>query len=328
MLASGRMDLLQAASLLSQLGRAAGHAAPGEGAAPGQEAFRFRGAPNFRFALSEVEGVAWPAGQDAPPVLRSAAFGLLGHDGPLPDWVTEELAQRARRGDHAAHAFMTIFEHRLFALLARSHARLRPGFGGQTGSEGPAGRIAFALLGLGLPALRNRLPVPDAALLAHAGLALGRSRPALGLQAMLQRQLGVSVAVESFHGRWLPIVITDRSRLGTSGRHQCLGQGALIGGRVWDVGSCFRIAVGPLTRAQYLSLLPGGAAHRMLCALSRFHTTEETEFVISLILRQDAVPVLRIASRPDEASRLGWTSFLGGRRRGPATLRLRAREDR
>jgi predicted component of type VI protein secretion system len=54
MLASGGVDLLQAASLLSQIGRAAGHAAPGEGTTPGQEAFRFRGAPHFRFALSEV----------------------------------------------------------------------------------------------------------------------------------------------------------------------------------------------------------------------------------------------------------------------------------
>lgn len=328
MLAGGGVDLLQAASLLSQLGRTAGRAAPGEGAAPAREAFRFRGAPHFRFALSEVERVAWPATPDAPPVLHSAAFGLLGHDGPLPDWVTEELAQRVRRGDQAALFFMAIFEQRLFALLARSHARLRPGFGGQSGAESAAGPIAFALLGLGLPTLRNRLPVPDADLLPHVGLAVGRSRPALGLQAMLQRQLGVPVAIEPFHGRWLRIEDADRSRIGRGGQHQRLGQGALVGGRVWDVGSCFRIGIGPLTEAQHRALLPGGAAHRLLCALTRFHTTEETEFVISLTLRQDAVPVLRLATQAEAGSRLGWTSFLSGRRQQPAALRVRPRESR
>ncbi len=74
MLASGGLDLLQAASLLSQIGRAAGHAAPGEGATPWQEAFRFRGVPHFRFALSEVEGVAWPSD---PGCAAGAALGRL-----------------------------------------------------------------------------------------------------------------------------------------------------------------------------------------------------------------------------------------------------------
>jgi len=323
-LAGGGLDLLQAASLLSQLGRGAGRAAPGEGAAPMQEAFRYRGVPHLRFPVSEVERVAFADG--AAPTLHSAAFGLLGHHGPLPDWIAEETAQRLRRGDHAATAFLGIFEQRLFALLVRAQTRLRPGFAGLPAASGPAGRIAFALLGLGLPALRDRMRLPDAALLPHAGLAMGRAKPAAALERILERELGVAVALQPFHGRWLAIDVADRTRIGGTGRYQRLGQGALIGGRAWDVASSFVVALGPLTLAQHLALLPGGVAHRALCTLVRFHKTEDLEFVIALTLRPEAVPPLRASTDPARASRLGWTSFLAGRAARAAPVRLRARE--
>lgn len=319
------MELLQAASLLAQLGRAEGRAAVGEGAAPAQEAFHYRAVPHLRFPASEVERVEWPA-DGAPPVLHSAAYGLLGHHGPLPDWMTEEMAQRLRRGDRAAQDFMGLFERRLFALLVRAHARLRPGFAGVPAEAGPAGRIAFALLGLGLPSLRGRQVLPDAALLPHAGLLVGRSRSAAALQAMLRRELGVPVTIRPFHGRWLAIEPADRTRLGRRGGHQRLGQGTLVGARVWDVGSRFVVAIGPLTFTQHVALLPGGVAHRSVAAIIRFCKTEELEFVIELTLRPDAVPVLRASAHPERGSRLGWTSFLAGRRTMPATLRLGARE--
>lgn len=323
-LAGGGLDLLQAASLLSQLGRRAGLAAPGEGPAPQLEAFRYRGVPHLRFPVSEVERVEFP--HDAAPTLHSAAFGLLGHHGPLPDWIAEETAQRLRRGDHAAAAFLGIFEQRLFALLVRAQTRLRPGFAGLPPAVGPAGRIAFALLGLGLPALRGRMGLPDTALLPHAGLAIGRAKPGAALQRILQRELGVAVALQPFHGRWLAVDVADRTRIGASGRHQRLGQGALIGRRAWDVGSSFVVRLGPLTLAQHLALLPGGASHRALCTLVRFHKTEELEFVIALTLRPDAVPPLQASTDPARASRLGWTSFLTGRAPRVAPVRLRARE--
>jgi type VI secretion system protein ImpH len=318
LLEGGGVELLQAASLLSQLGRQAGRAPIGEGAAPRQEAFAYRGVPHLRFPVSEVERVEWPADAAAPPALHSAAFGLLGHHGPLPDWITEEMAQRLRRGDHAALGFLRIFEHRLFALLVRAQARLRPGFGGLAPAAGPAGRIGFAL--------RGRLPLPDAVLLPHAGLVIGRSRSAMAMQAMLQRQLGVPVTVRPFRGRWLRIEAEDRTRIGRGGRYQHLGQGAQLGGRVWDVSSSFTIAVGPLTLTQHQALLPGGATCRALTALTRFHKTEELDFVIELTLKPEAVPVLRASTRPEQASRLGWISFLAGRQQGPATIRFRARE--
>ncbi|GGC47228.1 hypothetical protein GCM10011504_27120 [Siccirubricoccus deserti] len=91
-LAGGGVELLQAASLLSQFGRREGRAPVGEGAAPRREVFAYRGVPHLRFPISEVERVEWPADSAVPPVLHSAAFGLLGHHGPLPGWITEEMA--------------------------------------------------------------------------------------------------------------------------------------------------------------------------------------------------------------------------------------------
>jgi type VI secretion system protein ImpH len=318
------MELLQAASLLAQLGRQSGRAPVGEGAAPEEEAFQYRAVSHLRFPPSEVDGVDWPI--RGAPVLYSAAYGLLGHHGPLPDWMTEEMAQRLRRGDRAAQAFLGLFERRLFALLVRAHSRLRPGFAGLPAAAGPAGRIAFALLGLGQPGLRDRQALPDAALLPHAGLAVGRSRAAAALEAMLRRQLGVPVALRPFQGRWLRIGPEDRSRIGPGGRNNRLGQGMLVGARVWDVSSRFVLRIGPLTLAQHQALLPGGQAHRVVATLVRFFKTEALDFGIELLLRPEAVPVLRASADAARGSRLGWTSFLAGRQGGPALVSLAAQE--
>ncbi|MBK1660904.1 type VI secretion system baseplate subunit TssG [Paracraurococcus ruber] len=317
-LAAGGGDLLQVAALLDGFGRRDGRLPMGEAPSPAREAFRYQAQAHLRFPPAEVDRVAW----DAVPRLLSSAFGLLGHHGPLPDWITEELAQRLRRGDRAAQEFLGVFEHRLFALRVRAQARLRPGQAGLAAADGPAGRIVFALLGLGLPALRGRMDLPDAALLPHAGLLLGRSRSAAALQAVLRRQFGVPVAVRPFQGRWLRLAPADRTRIGATGRHRALGGGALLGGRAWDAASRFAVVLGPLTLPQHLALLPGGAAHAALRALIRFHKTEDLDVVLALMLRQDAVPPLRLSTRPGDAARLGWTSILRGRPRGPVTVRL------
>ena len=83
------------------------------------------------------------------------------------------------------------------------------------------------------------------------------------------------------------------------------------GARVWDRQSRFRIRLGPLTLAQYEAFLPGGAALAQLVGWVRQYLHFELDWDVRLVLARDAVP----ETRPGHAGRLGWTAWLGHRRR-------------
>jgi type VI secretion system protein ImpH len=90
-----------------------------------------------------------------------------------------------------------------------------------------------------------------------------------------------------------------------------LGSGAVLGSRVWDRQHKFRIRLGPLTLEQYESFLPGGAPLRKLVDWIRMYLSFEVDWEVRLLLKPGEAPLLRLDGR----QRLGWTTWLGQRRR-------------
>ena len=96
----------------------------------------------------------------------------------------------------------------------------------------------------------------------------------------------------------------------------------MVGGRVWDRQSKFRIHLGPLTLPEYQSFLPavvragrvvaGGARLRELVDWVRFYLSFELDWDVRLHLECDEVPALKLGGWPDSsAGRRGWAR--GGR---------------
>jgi type VI secretion system protein ImpH len=85
---------------------------------------------------------------------------------------------------------------------------------------------------------------------------------------------------------------------------------AVIGSRVWDRQHKFRIHLGPLTRKEYESFLPGGLPLKQLIDWVRTYLCFELDWDVRLLLRRDEVPGLMLGRGP----RLGWTTWLGERR--------------
>jgi type VI secretion system protein ImpH len=89
----------------------------------------------------------------------------------------------------------------------------------------------------------------------------------------------------------------------------------VVGTHRFERGQRFRIELGPLTLAQFGSLLPGGGergdALRPLRALVHLAAGAELDWDARLVLRRDEVP----AARLDGGTRLGWTSWLWTGRR-------------
>jgi type VI secretion system protein ImpH len=134
-------------------------------------------------------------------------------------------------------------------------------------------------------------------------------RNADGLRSLLAEYFQVPVRVREFIGRWLDISRSDRTVLART--HSRLGQGAVLGRRFPDRQCGFRIELGPLPRRVYEDFLPTGQLLRPLVDWVRNYVGFEYAWDLRLALIAEEVPVVMLG----ETGRLGWTSWLGRRRR-------------
>lgn len=245
----------------------------------------------FDFPGSEIQHITPAAGKENLPGMLVNFIGLAGAHGPLPAVYTEQLL---RRGDSALRDFLDIFNRRLILLVYRVHEMHHPELTPTSPEQGLAANHLYAFFGLGRdpdsPA-HNRLTVPDRALLDYSGLLAHRPHSATGLQRILSDYFQVEVVVNEFTGAWLRLSEDQWTRLGVrQGCNQILGDGAILGKRVWDQHAGVTIGLGPLSLDTFKSFLPNGAAYQPLCDLVHFYLGDEFDFSFKLVLRTDEIP--------------------------------------
>jgi type VI secretion system protein ImpH len=165
------------------------------------------------------------------------------------------------------------------------------------------------------PASRDRDALPDLAKFFHVGALIRQARNVEGLRHILEHFFRVPVDIEEFVGHWMPLKTPERSALARDGAG--LGEGAVLGSRVWDRQHKFRVRLGPLTFAEYQSFLPGGSTARSggvslrkLVDWVRTYLSFELDWDVRLVLHRPEVPKLVLGA----GQRLGWTTWLGERR--------------
>jgi type VI secretion system protein ImpH len=307
-----RFDFFQAVRLLERLYP---HRRPvGRDARPSAEAVRFQSHVSLSFPPSAVRDIG--RGDENGQALMTVAFmGVTGPLGVLPRHYTELIADRLRKKDRTLRDFLDLFNHRLVSLFYRAWEKHRVtiGYEGARTAQQTDDRFSgyvFDLFGMGTAGVRNRLGVPDRALLFYAGLLAQVRRSATTLEGLLQDYFGVPVTVVQFVGQWLRIAPHNRSRLGGRQHNNALGVSAVAGSRSWDQQAKLRIQVGPLTVAQYDELLPSGSAFQPLVQLTRYFIGQEFDFDVQLILRAAEVPRCRLGAKGIGGPRLGWSSWL------------------
>ena len=324
-----RFHVLQAVRLLERL-RPRG-APAGLGSHAEDEAVCFRSRVDAVFPASDIDRLELAELPDRPAKMSVNFLGLAGAFGPLPTPITELAVARARAGDTAICDFLDIFNHRLVSLFCRlhrgTHVALQPGLP-------PDGRTAaaiFALLGLGTEGLRRLMPPAsrdplngvDRSLLMPAALAARRPPSLHAVERLAAYYLALPVRGVPLQGRWLPLDPDHQTAIGRRGRNRILGDGAVLGRRVWLQQAAIRLDVGPMPLARALPLLPGEQTHRSLRSLLGFALGDTTDVGIRLIIAPADVPPARLGRC--SGSRLGWTSWLGRRPRsqpGAVSIRL------
>jgi type VI secretion system protein ImpH len=321
----------QAARLLGQLAGDGGRA----------DAVRFRVWNSLNFPPSTIQDLEPAAGPDRPPVMTVAFLGLTGPSGVLPRQHTELMMRQEREAKgpekHALRDWFDLFNHRVIRLFQQAWEKYRYWVGYERGSyrgrePGPFPTALFSLIGLGTPALRDRLrvthrpPEPsapervlarvdDLVLLYYGGLFAQRHRTAAGLEALLHDYFHLPVRLEQFQGQWLRLEKGNQSRLGSAGGNCDMGVNLVAGERVWDVQSRVRVRVGPLAAAQFQALLPdrtpGPQRKRFfqLVHLTRLYLGMELDFDVQLQLRPEDVPECRLPEATADGPRLGWDTW-------------------
>ncbi len=286
---------------------------------PVDEPLRLGQDPDLAFAPSPL--ASFEFGRDgAPSRLQVRLFGLLGPNGPMPIHITEYARHRLRHsGDPTLSRFLDLLHHRFLALFYRAWAQAQPHVSRDRPDQDRYTVYVGSFVGVAPPQLRDRDSVPDLARLFHAGTLVRQVRNAEGLAAILRQYFQVPVTVEEFVGHWLVLGSRDRTYLRRDG--PTLGAGAVLGARVWDHQSKFRLHLGPLTLAQYESFLPfsparrpgvarGGRLLRKLVDWVRFYLCFELDWDVRLRLSRAEVPTLKLGG----GGQLGWTTWLGVRR--------------
>lgn len=328
----------------------------GGGADPADEIARFRGHLSLAFPPSQIIALDPPDADRPCPRLTVTFFGLYGANGALPTHYTQMMVPSVTDDHplelDALRDWLDLFNHRFVSLFYRAWEKYHFHVPFERGDYRRAGGDPFTtavrcLMGFGTPGLSDRLAVrtavsdagseyrwaksaadhrtddppdpgrlariDDLALLRYAGFFVQRPRNAANLRALLADYFQLPAEVEQFRGQWLAVPQQDKPVLGLSGM---LGVDTVVGDRVWDVQSRFRVRLGPLSYPQFLDLLPDRApvAERkslfLVNQLTRVFAGTELDFDVQLVLAADAVPEAELADTGGIGPRLGWNLWL------------------
>ncbi len=275
------------------------------------------------FPPNEIDDLLQPDGK-GPPVPRMIVqfLGLTGPSGVLPHAYTRWLIERGRKRDYAPRDFLEIFNHRLVRLFWHAWRKHRPDVSLEFDANRGISRHVFDLVGVGTPALLRQLQdggkggdgprVPAPALAYYAGLISQRPHGLGSISQVVADVAGAPVKAHGCFGNWQTIGRSDRTRLGRQAH--AIGDGCVLGSRYWDRQTTIELVVGPLDRSRFDRLLPDGELLSGLVELTRFLTGLALDLRIRLALRADQVPILKLGAQGTQAPRLGWNTWLSGRR--------------
>jgi len=276
----------------------------GETTRVANERIRLRPHDGQGFPATDVRRVTPPTKKNPQATVVATFMGLYGIASPLPSALYESGTQEPA-AVAPLHAFLDIFNHRLYAFFYRAWKKYQAGLFSRPDPKDHHYRRFRALTGL--PPADPEVPVQPEALLAFAGHLASPVRNAEGLHVLLTGLFDdLRVAITENVRRWVPLPY--RPTIGRGARAMTLGASAVIGERVPDVAGMFRLTLGPLDLSRFEGFLPGGQLARRLDYLVRLYAPDFLHYDVELLLPRAEVPPLRLGHR---SARLGLNTWLG-----------------
>ncbi|MDH3529312.1 MAG: type VI secretion system baseplate subunit TssG [Acidobacteriota bacterium] len=303
-----RFDFFQAVRLLEKIYPERRDV--GADAMPDEEIIRFRSRISLDFPSSAVHEIKFRSDdREENEALEMFVnfMGMIGVSGVLPTHYTELAMDRIRYGDTALWSFTDIFTHRAVSLFFRAWEKYRFPAAYERGNDDFTSYL-FDFAGLGTDGLKGRMHLDDETLLPYTGLITQKPHSATIVAQIVADYFGLRAKVLQFFGHWIDLDKESITKL--SRANSTLGLDAIVGARVWDQQSKFRLVLGALTFNEFRSFLPNGSACKPLKSIVRFLVGLEFNFDVQLILKANQVPSTILTTRAKRKPMLGWTSWL------------------
>lgn len=280
----------------------------GRDALPDEEIVRIRSRISLDFPSSEIHQLQEIESDSGMTLEMMVNFmGMVGVSGVLPTHYTELVMERIRQRDTAMWSFLDIFTHRSVSMFFRAWSKYRFPIDYERGNDDFTSFL-FDFAGLGTLGLRGRMDIRDESLLPYTGLISQRPHSVNALENIVEDYFGILAGVEVFHGQWLTLNRGDLTRIGK--QKNLLGTNTIVGSRVWDQQSKFRLKLGPLTIDKFQAFLPVGSGHKALKSIIDLMVGFEFDYDVQLCLDKKQVPKTILTTRAVRRPMLGWTSFL------------------
>lgn len=239
-------------------------------------------------------------------------LGLIGPVPALPVNYTHSAVMERKRRSSSLFDFLELFARELRNFFVAAHRKYRlPSLFQlyRVGAENKITASIYALMGFGSKRHRETLQLHDEVPLYYAGYFADQRRPAICLELMLNDFLGIPVKVHQFFLRRLEIAEDEQTRLGDVNlMNAVLGQTAIAGATCLNRTGSIRVTIGPVSYAQYLSLMPDKPLYRELIELIRLFCGPSLTYDLQIVLKKEEVPQTRLDSS-SPVGRLGWDSW-------------------
>lgn len=277
------------------------------------QVLRFENSLSLGFPAAEVAELRVDRLDEGTRVaLTPTCFGLLGSAGALPLHDTDRCAHAAAQGNLAARAYLDIYSTRMVALFWQAWAKPRLELAPVAQGHDASARMLSHLTGAGNVDEGGMRPW-------YAGLLRTRPVSAATIERLLSCELGLPVVVESFAGFWDAIPPEQQFTLGSE--HSVLG-GTVLGTHVWREDRRLRIVIGPLSRADFYRMLPGGTDTKRMHDLLILATPQTLlDFEVCLRPGPDCLAPWTLSATPGAMHRLGEDTFLAGTPASPPEIR-------
>lgn len=276
----------------------------GQASSPKEEKIRIVHEPSLIFQSRNIQSV-----QIFPSHIAISlnGFGLFGASAPLPLHLTEYVYERKHQhGDSSWIGFTNIFQHRLAIQFYRAWANAQSITALDRNADDHFGSYIATFNGCAYLSNRNiSETIHPYAVRYFAGLLMPQSRSATNLQDILARYFTIPVRIENNMGQWIAVPENEQTALGICSVN--LGSGLLLGSKIYDIVSRFRIILGPLSLAGYRSFFKQRHNAERIKQWVHIFTGIEYEWDVQPILAQNEIPPLQLGHE----NQLGLTAWLG-----------------
>ena len=232
-------------------------------------------------------------------------FGVFGSNGALPMHLTELTYEKnTHQKNTTFNDFVDIFHNRLIALFYKAwrSAQDMPSLDG--GDQWQFSRYIASFIGMA-DQQNSHLNVPIYHQFYYSSLLINQQAPSANLQEILRSFFNMPIEIKQNIGQWI-----DAKEFSTKldyGKSHRLGDGLLIGDKIFDATQKFRIIIGAVSPTQYIGFLQGGDLAKQLIAWVEHYCRYQYQWDVEVVIDKQKI----IQQKLGDGMLLGATSWIG-----------------